>query len=183
MKIREPLVKLAELLVQVSGAGQGILCLSKERHRTAAFIASVEAPKGSLDSGHELFTVAQEGAPLEKSLLLTGLQLCPLQFVDLKLKTIYPSCFFRFIHLERSDLLPGCLHSGKTGAVGTEISLHSAVAVQIGTMLFLVQQLLAVVLSMNIEKLSANLPQLSHCHRLSIDPTGIFTVSIYFALQ
>ena len=136
-----------------------------------------------MDSRHEFLTVSQQRAPLEKGFFLPWLEICPLQFVDLELETVYTPRFLCLIHLQRADLFSGFLHGGKTGAIGCQITLHPAKAVQIGPVLLLIQELLPIVLPVDIEKLTSDLPQLSHGHRLSIHPTGVLPVGIDLPLE
>ena len=57
------------------------------------------------------------------------------------------------------------------------------VAVQVGPVLLLVQELLTIMLAVNVQKLTADLPQLGHRHRLSVDAAGVFAVGVDLPLE
>lgn len=178
-----PLVQLVKGISQASGGKQCLLRRPQLRHGPTALLPATEAVEGALDSGEKLLAVAQDLPPLEQFLLLAAFQFRPLQFANLKAQAVHPALLLRLIHLQAPHLPAGGLHGGVAGAVGLQKPLHTAVAVQIGAMLLLVQQLLTIMLAVNIQQLAANPPQLGHRHGPAIDPAGIFPVGIDLPLQ
>ena len=130
-----------------------------------------------------LLTVSQQFPPGIEFLFLPRHQFRPLQLTDLKSEGVHPPRFFRFIHLKRTDLLPQSCHGGIFLSVSGKGRVHPAEAIQISAVLLLVQKLLPVMLTVDIQKLSADLPQLRDSQRPPVDPAGVFAVRRHLALQ
>ena len=130
-----------------------------------------------------LLAVPQQFPPGIEFFFLARHQLRPFQLTDLKSEGVHPPRFFRFIHLKRTDLLPQSRHGGIFLSVSGKVRFHPAEAIQISAVLLLVQKLLAVMLTVDIQKLRADLPQLRDRQRPSVDPAGVFAVRRHLALQ
>ena len=80
-------------------------------------------------------------------------------------------------------MIPDGCHGVIGAAVGSQGGLHPPEAVQIRAMLFLIQKLLAVVLAMDIQKLSADLAQLGNSQRAAIGAADVLAVPADLPLQ
>ena len=80
-------------------------------------------------------------------------------------------------------MIPDSRHGVIGAAVGSQRGLHPPEAVQIRAMLFLIQKLLAVVLAMDVQKLSADLAQLGNSQRAAIGAADVLAVPADLPLQ
>ena len=183
MQAFQPFVEFRELLVQSLGSRHGPGGLPQLRYRAAALVPAGKAPYGPLNSGHELLAVAQQVPPLEKSLLLPDLQLGPFQLVDLELEAVHPPLLLGLIHLQGFQPLSGPLHGLVASGVVPQLPVHLTEAVQVGPMLFLVQQLLSIMLAVDVQQGSADFPQLGHSYGPAAHPAGVFAVGVDLPLQ
>ena len=79
---------------------QCVLRLPQQIQDTAAILAAVEGIVRAGHGGNKLFGVPQQIAAALQFFLLAGLQLGPLQFVDLVLQGVHSPRFFRLVHLQ-----------------------------------------------------------------------------------
>ena len=176
-------MELPEPVVQPLYAGDRPGGLPQLRHRAAAVVPAGEVPHGPLDGGHEFLAVAQQVPPLEEGLLLPRLQLGLLQLLDLEGEAVHAPLLLRLVHLQGLQLLPGGLHGLVAGGVGLQLRLHPAEAVQVGAVLFLVQQLLPVVLAVDVQQRAADPAQLGHGHRPAAHAAGVLPVGVDLPLE
>ena len=183
IRLPQPFIQLAESVIQMAYATQRVLGLPQGAKRSAAAVVAVQ---GIVRPGHrvqELLRVPEHPPPRRQLLLLAGLQLRPLQLLDLILQGVYPPGLFRLIHLQRPDLAPYICKVFILLSICNCKAFHPAKAVQIHNVLLLVQQLLPVVLPVDIQQSGTQCPQLSHCYRTAVDPAYVFAVGLDLPLQ
>ena len=162
---------------------QRVLCLPQGAERTAAAVVPVE---GVVRPGHGIqkpLRIAEHAPPRRQLLLLAGLQLRPIQLLDLVLQRVHAAGFFRLVHLQRAYLPPYICKVSILFSIRIYKGFRLSEAVQIYNMLLLVQKLLPVVLPMDIQQPRAQRPQLRHRHRPPVDTAHVFAVCLYLPLQ
>ena len=162
----------------MSYATQRVLGLPQSAERPAAAVVAVQ---GIVRPGHsvqKLLRVAEHPPPRCQFLFFAGLQLRPLQLLDLVLQRVHAAGFFRLVHLQRPDLPPYICKVFILLSICNCKTSHPAKSVQIHNVLLLVQQLLPVVLPVDIQQSGTQCPQLSHCYRTAVDPAYVFAVGL-----
>lgn len=77
----------------------GVLRPPQHAQRTIAAVVAVEGVVCLGHGGGKLLRIAQQVPPRSQFLFLAGVELRPLQLVDLVGQGIYAARFFRFVHL------------------------------------------------------------------------------------
>ena len=170
-------------IIQPLDPGEGLLRLAQQCHRAHLLVVSAEEEVGANHRGQELLPVPQDIPPTHQLLLFPGLELGPLQLVDLEFEGIHPPGLFRLVHLELADLAPQIGHGVIAGGIALPLGLQAAEPVQIGAVLLLVQQLLAVMLAVDIQKLPSDLSKLGHRHRAPVGPAQILSLGVELPLE
>ena len=179
----EPLRQLEEPVPQPPGAAEGAFRLLQQGHGPGGVLVAAEVEGGAPDGGEKLFTVAKEVPPLQQGLLLPRPQVRPFNLLDLVLQSVHPPRPLRLVHSEAPNLPPDLLQGAVAGLVGLQLRKNPAEAVQIAAMALLIQEKLAVVLAVNVEKAAADLPQLGHGDGSSVGPAGVFPVAVDLPLE
>ena len=154
-----------------------------QRHRATGIVVAVEGKLRRPHRVHQLARAAQQGAALIQLLVLAGFQLRPFQLPDLIGQGVHPPGALRFVHFQRVDL---AAQGGKLlvgGLIIAQKTLGAPEAVQIPQVAGGVEQLLPVVLTVDIQKLTPHLPQLGDGDQLAIDPADIASVGLDLSLQ
>ena len=136
-----------------------------------------------MDSGEELLPVAQDVPALRQSFLLPLLQLRPLQLVDLVAQGVHTALPLRLIHGQGLDLLSNLRHGPVLRLIGPQSLSRGAEAVQIGAVALLVQEKLAIVLTVYVQKAVADLAQQRHGDGPSVGPAGVLSIGVNLPLQ
>ena len=179
----QPSAQLLIAFVKPAHGSKMLQRLPQQAHRAIAAVIAAEAVVCAFHGCNKLFTVAQKTAAGSQFLLLAFLYFCSFQLVDLKAQRIYPALLFSLIHLQSAYLSPQFLHCVEGSPVRVQQWLNLPKAIQIEDMLFLVQQLLAIMLAMNIQQSASQRAQLRHSHRPPIAAADIFSVRMNFPLQ
>ena len=103
----------------------------------------------------------------------------PFQLPDLEVQRIHPAAALCLIHLQGGDLLAQAVPGLVCGAIVLQKLCVSAAAVQITQ----VQQLLSIVLTVDIQQLTAQLPQLGHRHQPPVYPAHVASVPLDLPLE
>ena len=179
----ELLPQLRQLRAQLCHGADGALGFRNQVAGPPAVFTAEQGKLGLLNGLHQLSGTAQHGLACVQFLILAGLQLRTLQLPDLILQRIHPAGPFCLVHLQSGDLPPKRGHRTEGLAILLQQGSGLAKAVQITQMGLRVQQLLAVVLAVDIQKLTAQLPKLSHGDGTPVDPAHIPAVSVELSLQ
>ena len=95
----QPLVQASVVVVQMPYRAYGVLRPPQHAQRTIAAVVAVEGVVCLGHGGGKLLRIAQQVPPRSQFLFLAGVELRPLQLVDLVGQGIYAARFFRFVHL------------------------------------------------------------------------------------
>ena len=158
--------------------GQAVPRLHQQGHRPLAVLPAGEGLPRPVHRVGEPLGVAQHLPALGQLLVLPLPQLSLFQLLNLIGEGIHPPGLFPVVHLELIPLPAQLPHLGIGRAECRQAVLCGAEAVQIAQMAFLVQQLLAVVLAVDVHQLPAQLPQLRHQQGPPVHPAGIFPVCL-----
>ena len=179
----QPLVQLLEAVVQTTDGLQSALGLPQQGQCAAGAVVAAEAEVRLGDGGHEFFAVAQQVAAGGQFLLLTGPQLGPLKLLDLVAQGIHAAGLLCLVHLQGVHLATDIRQLGVFLPIGGQQRLGAAEAIQIQQVLLLVQQLLAVVLTVDVQQAAAQGTQLRHRDGAAAHPADVFTVGVDLPLQ
>ena len=179
----QPVIQLPQLRVQTPHRGQGPLGLAHQVGGTVAAVVAVEAEIRPGHGGDELLRVVQQGPAALQLLLLAGAQLGPLQLLELIGQGIHPPGLLRLVHFQGLHLPPQGGHGLVFFAILRQQLLRPAKAVQIQQVLLLVQQLLAVVLTVDIQQAAAQGAKLGNGDGASVDPADVLAVAVDLPLQ
>ena len=177
---------LRKLLKRATVALEGtqLLCrVLQRRHRTAAVLPAAKAGIRPINSRGKLLAVAKDLSALGEFFLLTCHEIRPLQFVDLEAQGVHTPCLLGFIHGKAADLSAQLRKSIELLAVCVHLPLGQTEAVKIGTVLLLIEELLSVMLTVDIQQAAAKLTELGNRHRAAIHPADILAVCRELTLQ
>ena len=162
--------------------GQGVFRL-QQGHGSTSLVIPVEAMIRPADRRQVLFPVPQKIPSLLQLLVLAGTQFSPLQLVNLKMEAVHLPSFFRLVHPQSVHAPAQFRHGIINAPVLVQGAFQPTKTVQICAVLFLVQKLLTVVLTVDVQKVCPQCPQLGHRDRPTVDAAEILSVSVDLALD
>ena len=127
--------------------------------------------------------VLQELAPLLQGLVFAGLELGPLNLLQLVLESLHPPQLFALVHGEAVFFLPQRDYLLVGPFIGLPRRGVLGKQVQIRKVLRLVKELLRVVLAVDVDQLSAQLFEDGHGDGPSVDAADVFAVAIDLPLH
>ena len=173
----------ADGLVHTLHARKRLLRTGQKLRSAGAGFVAIERRHGALQRAGDLLRILQNLPACLQLLVLAGMQRSALDLVDLKFQRLDQPELFALAHRKAVDLLPERLHTGVFLAILSKQTPVAREKVEILQMCRLIEKLLRVVLSMDLDELFPEPFQDRDRNGTAVDAADVFSVRIDLALH